>query len=294
MPQSRCHSDRTGFTLIELLVVIAIIAILIGLLLPAVQKVREAASRSSSTNNLKQIGLGAQGFHDVQLRMPSNGIGGNTLTPSPMTAFSFPFHYQILPNIEQDAMYRNPTVAGATNVNVIKVYLEPARARSGAIASQFVTDYAVDVSALYGVGATPTATGTLTMTTISDGTSSTILAGSKSMAISDYGTTINDGTPLNQVNGGSSLVTARFANQAALQPLAFRDVNQASGLSDCFGGPYSAGVLFVFCDGHVQSLSFNWLASTNTLTAIVNGSNTTISQFRAALTPNGQEVFSLE
>jgi prepilin-type N-terminal cleavage/methylation domain-containing protein len=137
---------RSGFTLIELLVVIAIIAVLIGLLLPAVQKVREAAARSTSSNNLKQIALATHNFNDAyQGKLPQLvDVGTNAPTGAGLQSLFF----NILPYIEQDNIYRvfnraTPTTYYATGTgaaqNIIKPYISPAdsTASSGTVAPSF-------------------------------------------------------------------------------------------------------------------------------------------------------------
>jgi prepilin-type N-terminal cleavage/methylation domain-containing protein/prepilin-type processing-associated H-X9-DG protein len=132
---------RPAFTLVELLVVIAIIGILISLLLPAVQKVREAASRTECQNNLKQIGLALHGYHDTQHEFPT-GKGPNYATTVPGAAVyaRWSVHSHILPYLEQNNLYNSinfnypPETPGMGNpvVNFMPPYQNPGRVNADA------------------------------------------------------------------------------------------------------------------------------------------------------------------
>src|SRR5262245_5701906 len=183
---------RHGFTLIELLVVIAIIAILIGLHLPAVQKVREAAARMQYTNNVKQLALATHNYHDVNAAMPPYSIATGPQYGSA--------HFLILPYIEQDNLYRQ---ANGISFNVrtaaVKVFTCPVdpTATNGVFTGQAVNypfngtapnrisvngvPYGAATYALNGQLLTAQMSnghpirGTMTLVGITDGTSNTVL-----------------------------------------------------------------------------------------------------------------------
>ena len=134
-------SLKKGFTLIELLVVIAIIAVLIGLLLPAVQKVRDAAARLQCTNNLKQIGLAMMNYESTYNRFPAGYLDNMTTNPvntaatgNPAPVIGWGWGALILPYLEQETLYKsininsiamNDPSAVAFRKTVIKGFLCP-------------------------------------------------------------------------------------------------------------------------------------------------------------------------
>jgi prepilin-type N-terminal cleavage/methylation domain-containing protein/prepilin-type processing-associated H-X9-DG protein len=242
---------RSGFTLIELLVVIAIIAVLIGLLLPAVQKVRESAARAACQNNLHQMGLAMQMYYDSNKAFPP--------------AFAKPSNYGwavwILPYVEQDSLYRalQPTATTlSVNPNTtlpLAVYNCPSDPDSAIINSHFrgyaKSNYAVSEQVSDGGSA-------IKMAAIKDGLSNTIMIGERDAS--------------NQIGAlwaGRDTATPGASVASVIgRPTWPINTKYGGGLPCCSGDTAvgctrfawssahsGSGANFVFCDGSVHFLS---------------------------------------
>jgi prepilin-type N-terminal cleavage/methylation domain-containing protein len=186
---------RSAFTLIELLVVIAIIAILIGLLLPAVQKIREAANRMSSTNNLKQMALATHNYHDVNDYLPPAFVDWDSGNNPVWWKRAGSSHYFILPYVEQDNLAKRTYTYGSEQLNIfwavyqnngIKTFTNPSDASDPANGMfndsgwgiYGVTGYAANYQSL-GYYLNTGSNKITRMATLSDGTSNTIVYAEK-------------------------------------------------------------------------------------------------------------------
>ena len=283
MPTSKSRRQTSGFTLIELLVVIAIIAILIGLLLPAVQKVRAAAARIQCENNMKQIGLAMHNYHDAYNAFPSprGQVYGPTYTPGCVGPGSWLGY--ILPFMEQQALYTNTYAnngAGYGNYypTVIKAYICPSDGHilitpSNSLASDDdfgLTDYigvtgndaTVNLqqngpsNGIFDVSRYTNNLG-VRIVEITDGTSSTLMVGERSpssdyfwgwWAYSDYDNFISVNMLWNEYGGCTVPGVYQAEPKGANAP--------CGGGSNHFWSYHDGGANWVFGDGSVHFLPY--------------------------------------
>jgi len=264
---------RQGFTLIELLVVIAIIAVLIGLLLPAVQKVREAAARSECQNNLKQLGLGFHGYHDVAKVFPNEQQLGNGTTGGGPIGSIF---VKIMPNIEQGNTLQAIVTSGATAATPIKIYLCPARRSTvvgakvdycGAWNAQISQDMGGNFHSItHGGGNTASATTPVAIPAVTNGagTSNTILLSHKVSRPGNYGGGGNDAGYTVTSAGPGGADHMRCADRGGSGSSAQKGYTQDDNTVDenHMGGPHPGGSPVLYADGSVRTYAYGYIDPT--------------------------------
>jgi prepilin-type N-terminal cleavage/methylation domain-containing protein len=295
----RCQDPRTrqAFTLIELLVVIAIIAILIALLVPAVQKVRESANRTQCGNNLHQMALAFHGHHDTYKWFPTGGAGIDTprtligTTPATYETQAWGWAYQILPFIEQAPLWAEPN-DDTVKATPVPIYFCPSRrgptvfnvnlpGRSIGLRAQI--DYAGSngslangTNGIVGRGGPPSLTGIkfVRIAAIPDGTSNTLMLGERWLAPAWYFQPA--GPESDDYRAG---FIAGYANSANVrwgifQPVRDQPYDSITTKYRTFGSAHAEGFQAAFADGAVRMVRYNVNLGIFTLATVRNDDQT--------------------
>jgi prepilin-type N-terminal cleavage/methylation domain-containing protein len=269
---SSFRRQPTAFTLLELLVVIAILGVLLGLLLPAVQKVRMAAARTMSENNLYQLGLAASNYHNANGYLPDNKALLSSNSPDTKPCCSV--FVKLLPYVEQDSLFQAALADGLLALNVtVKTYVSPADG-SAPLGSNGLSSY-VGNDYLF-------ATRASLPSSVPDGLSNTILFTEHYMvagtpAVSNCWPLPIDGIPFpRQTRTRAAHLGSTEAPQFLLPP-------QCS--PDAASSPHHSGILIALADGSVRSVS------PGAASADASGG---VSSWQAALTSSGGETLGLD
>jgi prepilin-type N-terminal cleavage/methylation domain-containing protein len=268
-----------AFTLIELLIVMAIIANLIGLLLPAVQKIRETANRTKCANNLKQIGLAVQSYvAQVNNTLPSGGMAnvpGRTLVsrfptgtglanPAPLTgiAQNWGWGYQLLPHLDQENLWSLPQSQDATILATpLSVFACPSRREPTVFQNQFPFDYAGNGGLMSKLASGPdgaivpndipkTGSVAVRVTTMPRGQSNTLIVGEKYV---QAGVDLTLGPASG--DSGSGYYTFSVSNIRFGDTGPFQD-NLSAASANSFGSAHPASMSGLFGDGSVRTIRY--------------------------------------
>jgi prepilin-type N-terminal cleavage/methylation domain-containing protein len=270
---------RRAFTLVELLVVIAILVVLIGLLVPAVQKVRAAAARMHCANNLKQLTIAYLNYHDVHAALPTGGKNAcdAPIAPgaearcanpppddptwgccSPWDRTEWSWTYQILPFVGQDNVYKNPNNTTVYR-SVVKIYYCPARRSPGLYNNEAKVDYAGCAGT--GSNGMLVRTGLPPVTIpggVPDGLSNTIMLGEKQLNVHRLGQTYDDNEPCYAPGWDSEIYRVGSLSEAP-RPDSQHDSCTAADPnagSARFGSSHTNLFLVALGDGSVRSVRY--------------------------------------